>query len=62
VTTFAGSGSPTAANTPSWPRFTRASQEAMSLQPAGDSEVVTVAELSAQHNCGFWDKLAPDQH
>jgi hypothetical protein len=31
----------------------------MSLQPAGDSEPVTVAELSAQHNCAFWNKLDP---
>jgi hypothetical protein len=27
----------------------------MSLQPAGDSELITAAQLAAQHNCAFWD-------
>jgi hypothetical protein len=30
----------------------------MSLQPAGDSEPVSTAELAAQHNCAFWDRIA----
>ena len=59
VTTFAATGKPTMTNTPIWPGFTSASQEVMSLQPAGDSEIITAAEMSAQHNCSFWDKVAP---
>jgi para-nitrobenzyl esterase len=58
VTTFAATGSPTAPGTPVWPQFTGATQEVMSLQPAGDSEVVTAAEMAAQHDCGFWDTVA----
>jgi len=37
----------------------RDNPEEISLQPAGDTEPVTVAEISAQHNCGFWDRIAP---
>jgi para-nitrobenzyl esterase len=59
VTAFARSGDPTAQGTPAWPRFTSAGPQVMSLQPAGDSAAVAAAELSAQHNCGFWDRLAP---
>jgi para-nitrobenzyl esterase len=59
VTAFARAGDPAAAGTPGWPRFTPAAPDVMSLQPAGDSAAVTAAQLSAQHNCGFWDRLAP---
>jgi para-nitrobenzyl esterase len=60
VTQFARDGSVTPAGTPAWPTYNKA-QQVMSLQPAGDSELVTTAEMAAQHNCGFWDKLAPQQ-
>jgi hypothetical protein len=52
VTTFAAAGDPTAASTPFWPRFTLGPEQVMSLQPAGDSEIVTATEMSAQHDCG----------
>ena len=60
VTAFARSGNPsTATGAPPWPRFNSANPEEISLQPAGDTEVVTTAEVSAQHNCAFWDRIAP---
>ena len=57
VTTFARTGDPTALHTPVWPRFTPATEAVMSLQPGGDSEIVTADELSAQHHCRFWDRV-----
>jgi para-nitrobenzyl esterase len=32
--------------------------QVMSTQPAGDSELVTTGEISAQHNCGFWNRIS----
>ena len=61
VTTFARTGNPTTNGAPVWPRFNPGNNpKEISLQPAGDTEVVTAAEISAQHNCAFWDKLAPN--
>ena len=61
VTAFARSGKPQADGNPPWPRFdANDNPTIMSLQPAGDSEPATVAELSMQHNCAFWDKLDPN--
>jgi para-nitrobenzyl esterase len=57
VTSFARTGDPLTAGAPAWPRFNTTAEE-MSLQPAGDSEVVTEAEVSAQHNCAFWDRIS----
>jgi para-nitrobenzyl esterase len=59
VTAFARSGVPDPTGAPAWPRFNPANPEEISLQPAGDTEVVTAAEVSAQHNCAFWDRIAP---
>ncbi|HEY3632203.1 MAG TPA: carboxylesterase family protein [Jatrophihabitantaceae bacterium] len=57
---FARNGDPVAYGTPPWPAYHRSgSSEVLSLQPAGDSELVTTEQLAAQHNCAFWDKLAP---
>ncbi len=57
VTAFARNGNPNATGTPKWPKLNN-SDEVMSLQPAGDSELVTTDQLAAQHNCAFWDKVA----
>ncbi|MBV9604499.1 MAG: carboxylesterase family protein [Solirubrobacterales bacterium] len=57
VTAFAQTGNPNTNDVPRWPRYNN-SGEVMSLQPAGDSELVTTAQMSAQHNCAFWDKVA----
>ena len=59
VTTFARTGVPTPVGAPPWPRFNLANPKELSLQPAGDTEVVTAAEVSAQHQCAFWDRIAP---
>jgi para-nitrobenzyl esterase len=58
-TTFARTGNPTAAGTPSWPRFTEGSQRMMSLQPAGDNQVTTASQISLDHHCDFWTRLVP---
>jgi para-nitrobenzyl esterase len=55
---FATTGDPSATGTPLWPAYNR-TRQLMSLQPAGDSQLVTTAQLSAQHDCAFWDRLAP---
>jgi len=60
VTQFARNGNPAASGTPEWPLYDEShGSQVMSLQPAGDSELVTTSQLAAQHNCAFWDKLAP---
>ena len=61
MTAFARTGNPsTATGAPPWPRFNaQYNPEEISLQPASDTEVVTAAEVSAQHNCAFWDRIAP---
>ena len=61
VTAFARTGNPSAATgAPPWPRFNgQDNPEEISLQPAGDTEPVTIAEIAAQHNCAFWDRIAP---
>jgi para-nitrobenzyl esterase len=58
VTQFAKNGDPAATGTPAWPTYNK-SQQVLSLQPAGDSELVSTAQMAVQHNCAFWDKLAP---
>jgi para-nitrobenzyl esterase len=57
VTAFARNGNPNTTGVPVWPKLNN-SGEVMSLQPAGDSELVTTAEMAAQHNCAFWDRVA----
>ena len=59
IASFAAGGNPAGQGTPAWPRFNR-SGEVMSMQPAGDSELISDSQLAAQHNCGFWDKLSPN--
>ena len=61
VTAFSRTGNPNSNGLlPVWPKFDPSNPSEMSLQPAGDSEVVTAAQVAAQHNCAFWDKLAPN--
>jgi para-nitrobenzyl esterase len=58
VTTFARTGNPSAVGTPVWPLF-NSSHLVMSLEPGGDSQVMTVGQMRLDHNCGFWDAIAP---
>lgn len=57
-TAFAQTGNPTAAAGPVWPAFRPPDESVMSLQPAGDSQIMTQSEMSTVHNCSFWDSLA----
>jgi para-nitrobenzyl esterase len=57
VTAFARNGNPNTTSMPAWPRLNNSS-EVMSLQPAGDSELVSTSEMAMQHNCAFWDRVA----
>lgn len=59
VTSFARTGNPTAPGTPYWPRFTVWGRQVMTLQAANDSEVRTATNIGANHNCRFWDAIAP---
>jgi para-nitrobenzyl esterase len=56
-TTFARTGDPTATGTPLWSQFSSQAGTVMSLQPAGDSQLTTVAQLAQVHHCGLWDTL-----
>jgi len=58
VTTLARTGNPTAANAPVWPSYR--SGAIMSLAPGADSESMPIAVLEQIHNCGFWDRIAPN--
>jgi para-nitrobenzyl esterase len=58
VTTLARTGHPTAPNTPVWPEFR--SGAILSLAPGADSESMPIAVLLQIHNCGFWDRIAPN--
>jgi para-nitrobenzyl esterase len=60
VTAFARTGNPSSATgVPPWPRFnTQNNPQEISLQPAGDTEPVSISEIAAQHNCAFWDRIA----
>ena len=56
-TGFARNGVPSAPGTPAWAPFTAPGNPVMSLQAAGDSELVPSSWITTQHNCGFWDAV-----
>jgi Carboxylesterase family len=58
LTTFARTGNPTAQGFPVWPEFNHSGEE-MELAPAGDGQVMPISQLSANHNCRFWDLISP---
>jgi para-nitrobenzyl esterase len=60
VTHFARTGNPNASGTPYWPRFGRSGEEIV-LAPAGDSTAMSIAQIMAIHQCGFWDRIAPSK-
>jgi para-nitrobenzyl esterase len=57
-TAFARTGNPTATGTPVWPPFSLPQGSVMSLQPAGDSQPTTRAQLAALHQCALWNVVA----
>jgi para-nitrobenzyl esterase len=58
-TGFARTGTPTVPGAPRWTRYTPRSPLVMSLVPAGDSALTPASTMEMQHNCGFWDAVAP---
>ncbi len=58
VSNFAYTGHPTAPNTPTWPRFNK-TRDVMSLSPGGDTQPMSAAQISLDHNCQFWNAVAP---
>jgi para-nitrobenzyl esterase len=59
-TAFARTGSPNTSGVPLWPQYNaRTGDLVMSLQPAGDDELMSSAAISFDHNCGFWDRISP---
>ncbi|GAA4547393.1 carboxylesterase/lipase family protein [Amycolatopsis samaneae] len=56
-TGFARTGDPTVPGAPRWSAYTARDPRVMSLQPAGDS--VLTREIGEQHQCGFWNDVAP---
>lgn len=60
-TAFARTGSPNTTGVPLWPRLnSRTGDLVMSLQPAGDDELMSASAISFDHDCGFWDKISPN--
>jgi para-nitrobenzyl esterase len=59
-TAFARTGSPNTTGVPLWPQLnSRTGDLVMSLQPAGDDELMSAAAISFDHNCAFWDEISP---
>ena len=59
-TAFARTGSPNTTGVPLWPQFnSRTGDLVMSLQPAGDDELMSASAISFDHDCAFWDKISP---
>ena len=57
-TGFARTGNPSATGTPMWPSLLSRQGSLMELQPAGDSQLTTIPELSAVHHCALWNSIA----
>jgi carboxylesterase type B len=53
---FASSGDPPAIGLPDWPRY-EAEGKTLAWRAGGRSEVITDAQLAAEHRCDFWDPL-----
>jgi para-nitrobenzyl esterase len=60
ITAFAATGSPNTTGVPLWPRYKpNTGYLVMSLQPAGDDELMSAAAISFDHQCAFWDRISP---
>jgi para-nitrobenzyl esterase len=60
ITAFAATGSPNTTGVPLWPRYkSDTGYLVMSLQPAGDDELMSAAAISFDHQCAFWDRISP---
>ena len=54
---FTRLGAPDVPGQPYWPTYT--SRQLMSLRPGGQSAAIPAATFAAEHQCGFWNALAP---
>jgi para-nitrobenzyl esterase len=50
---FVSAGAPEAAGQPAWPRYT--SGQLMSLRPGDQTQTITAATFSDEHQCSFWN-------
>jgi para-nitrobenzyl esterase len=59
-TDFAATGSPNGNGLPTWPTYSQSSGNlVMSLEAAGDDQLLSKAAISFDHQCGFWNKISP---
>ena len=59
-TDFAATGSPNGDGLPTWPTYSQSSGNlVMSLEAAGDDQLLSKAAISFDHQCGFWNKHQP---
>lgn len=59
-TAFARTGSPNTTGVPVWPQYSsRTGDLVMSLQPAGDDELMSADAIPFDHECAFWDQISP---
>ena len=54
---FTRSGNPNGTTTPEWPRYDQSAQVMRFVAPG--SAAVPTAQVSADHGCGLWDRVAP---
>jgi para-nitrobenzyl esterase len=54
-TSFARTGTPSAAGEPAWPQLTGNSGPTLQLNPRG----ITTVDVAAEHHCGFWQTIKP---
>jgi para-nitrobenzyl esterase len=54
---FVRSANPSGIGAVPWPQF-NSTGNVLSLQPGGDSEPMSAAQISADHYCRFWDAVA----
>jgi carboxylesterase type B len=60
VTAFARTGNPTGQGTIFWPRF-NTTHNVLVLAPSDDTQLISESQDSADHHCGFWNRVAPVQ-
>ena len=58
---FARDGSPTGQGTIPWPQF-KTSDNILVLSPSDDSQPISESQDSADHHCGFWNRVARRNH
>jgi para-nitrobenzyl esterase len=52
-TSFARTGTPTAAGQPAWPKLTGTNGPTLQLDP----DHIKTVDIAAEHHCGFWQTI-----